>query len=44
MLFSNIDILDESFVHHTGCYVGVKDKRIAYIGKTAPEEAGNGQA
>ena len=38
MLFSNIEILDEQFEHHTGCYVGVKDKRITYIGKEKPEE------
>ena len=38
MLFSNIDILDEQFEHHTGYYVGVKDQKIAYIGPTAPEE------
>lgn len=37
MLFSNIDILDESFDHHTGYYVGVKEDRIAYIGPTKPD-------
>ena len=38
MLFSNIDILDEQFEHHTGYYVGIKDQKIAYIGPVAPEE------
>ena len=38
MLFSNIDILDEHFEHHTGYYVGVKDQKIAYIGPVAPQE------
>ena len=38
MLFSNIDILDEEFQHHTGCYVGIKDHTITYIGQTAPSE------
>ena len=38
MLFSNIDILDENFVHRKGCYVGVKDGRIAYIATAAPQE------
>ena len=38
LLFSNIDILDERFDHYAGCYVGVKAGRIAYIGKTAPQE------
>ena len=37
MSFSNIDILDENFEHRAGCYVGVKDSRIEYIGQTKPE-------
>lgn len=38
MLFANIDILDEQFVHHKRYYVGVKDGQIAYIGPHAPVE------
>jgi len=38
MLFANIDILDENLEHKTGCYVGIKDKRIAYIGDEKPAE------
>ena len=38
MLFSKIDLLDENFIHHTDCYVGVRGSRIAYVGKTAPQE------
>jgi len=38
MLFANIDILDENLEHKTGCYVGVKDKKIAYIGDDKPAE------
>ncbi len=38
MLFSNIDILDEDFEHQKGCFVGVKDDKIAYISKKPPQE------
>lgn len=38
MLFSKIDILDEHLNHRTGCYMGIKDKRIAYIGDVPPQE------
>ena len=38
MLFSNIDILDENITHRKGCYVGVKNQKIAYIGEQFPEE------
>ncbi len=38
MLFSNIDILDESLEHRKGCYVGIKDNKIAYISSEAPKE------
>ncbi len=38
MLFSNITILDEQFDAKEGCYVGVKDGRIAYVGSAAPAE------
>ena len=38
MLFSNIHILDEQFQHRSGCYVGVRDGIIAYIGDVPPAE------
>ena len=38
MLFSNIHILDEQFQHRSGCYVGIKDGVIAYIGTEMPAE------
>ena len=38
MLFSNIHILDEQFQHRSGCYVGIKDGVIAYIGTEMPTE------
>lgn len=38
MLFSNIDILDEEFRHRSGCYVGIRDQMIAYIGTEKPKE------
>lgn len=38
MLFANIDILDENLEHKTGCYIGIKEKKIAYIGDQKPAE------
>lgn len=38
MLFANINILDDNFQHQPGCYVGVKDGVITYIGKDAPAD------
>ncbi len=38
MLFSDIDILDENLEHKKGCYVGIKDKQIAYISQNAPDD------
>ena len=38
MLFSNIHILDEQFQHRSGCYVGIRDGIIAYIGTELPAE------
>lgn len=36
MLFADIDILDENFDLQTHCWVGVRGKQIAYVGKEAP--------
>ena len=39
MLFRNIAIVDENFDVREKCFVGVKDDRIAYVGKRAPKDA-----
>lgn len=36
MLFTNISILDETFTHQTGYYVGVQGEKITYLDKTPP--------
>ncbi|MDR2558555.1 MAG: amidohydrolase family protein, partial [Oscillospiraceae bacterium] len=38
MLFNNITIIDENFNIRTNMYVGVKDKKIAFIGDSKPYE------
>lgn len=38
MLFANIDILDETLTYHQNYYVGVRGKKIAYIGLWKPRE------
>ncbi len=38
MLLKNIDLLDEAFVHHKNCYVGIEGKRIDYVGKQPPKK------
>lgn len=38
MLFSDTCILNEAFQLREHCFVGIRDKRIAYIGSTEPEE------
>jgi len=37
VLFKNIGIIDENFNFRPGCFVGIKDERIAYIGDCAPD-------
>ncbi|MBQ9955738.1 MAG: amidohydrolase [Eggerthellaceae bacterium] len=39
MLFKDIAIIDENFEYQEGCWVGVTDDRIAYIGAEAPADA-----
>ena len=39
MLFKDITIIDETFQVKEGMYVGVKERRIDYIGETAPEKS-----
>lgn len=36
MLFGNIGIIDERFEYRPGCWVGVRDDRIDYLGDVAP--------
>ena len=38
MIFKNITILDENFQVKENCYVGIKFKKIAYIGDKAPSD------
>jgi len=38
MLFTNIGLIDEHFTYHKNCYVGTKDRKIAYIGTEKPSE------
>jgi len=38
MLLKNIDLLDEAFVYHQNCYVGIEGKRIDYVGKQPPKK------
>lgn len=38
MLFKNITVLDENFDIQKNMYVGTKEDKIAYIGKTEPKE------
>lgn len=38
MLFKNIALLDENFDAQEGMYVGIKDKKIDYIGREAPRD------
>lgn len=39
MLFANIGILDETCTYVPNCYVGVRDDRIAYIGRSEPAKS-----